>query len=336
MSRVRLGTLTKVDLRSIWTHEATEFTPWLANEESIALLGEAIGIALEVEAQEKNVGPFKADILCKNLADNTWVLVENQLERTDHTHLGQLMTYAAGLHAVTIVWVAARFTEEHRAALDWLNEITSTDFNFFGLEVELWRIGDSQTAPKFNVVCKPNDWSRSVSGAASRLGSQGLTETQAIQLEYWRRFQEVLVDRGETIRPVTPRAQNSLNYPIGRSCFYLSVFANTRENRIGVILTLGGEQAKTHFRMLARDKHKFAQSFPGKLSWDERPEKNQCHISSQWPDANPTERGAWPDQHQWLAEQLEAFHKIFRQPIRALNADDCDSTSSMAVGINRE
>ena len=119
-----LGKLEKVSLRDVWQKEDLDFTPWLAQEENIAILSETIGIELEVEGTEKDVGPFRADILCKDTVYGHWVLVENQLEKTDHTHLGQLLTYASGLNAVTIVWIAQRFTDEHRAALDWLNEIT--------------------------------------------------------------------------------------------------------------------------------------------------------------------------------------------------------------------
>src|SRR5258708_3912238 len=143
MKSTSLGRLTKVDLREVFATEAGDFTPWLAREENLALLSESIGISLQCEAQEKEVGPFRADILCKDTMTDNWVLIENQIERTDHTHLGQLLTYAAGLQAVTIVWVAQRFTEEHRAALDWLNEHTDEQINFFGLEIELWKIGDS-------------------------------------------------------------------------------------------------------------------------------------------------------------------------------------------------
>lgn len=117
-----LGRLHRVDLRTVWTNEATSFTPWLSQPENLALLGEAIGCELSLEGQEQNVGPFRADLLCKDASSDRWVLIENQIERTDHGHLGQLLTYAAGLQAVTIIWIAARFTDEHRAALDWLNE----------------------------------------------------------------------------------------------------------------------------------------------------------------------------------------------------------------------
>jgi len=168
-----LGRLEKVELRNAWQSGSGDFTPWLAREENLKLLGEAINIDLELEAEEKNVGPFRADILCRDTAsDEHWVLVENQLERTDHSHLGQLLTYAAGLKAATIVWIAERFTGEHRAALDSLNEITGERFAFFGLEVELWPIGESPMGQKFNVVSKPNDSTKTVQSPASTGGRE--------------------------------------------------------------------------------------------------------------------------------------------------------------------
>jgi hypothetical protein len=145
MTDALIGRLERVDLRTIWTSESSDFTPWLALPENLTVLSETLDIDLEFEGREKPVGRFSADILCKELGTDRWVLIENQLERTDHCHLGQLLTYAAGLQAVTIVWIAARFTEEHRAALDWLNQITDETVRFFGLEVELWRIGRARS-----------------------------------------------------------------------------------------------------------------------------------------------------------------------------------------------
>ena len=223
-----LGRLEKVDLREVWKSEAIDFTPWLANEENFTLLGETIGLDLEVEAQEKDVGPFRADILCQDTATGHWVLIENQLERTDHAYLGQLMTYAAGLSAVTIVWIADRFTDEHRAALDWINEITNDDFNFFGLEVELWIIGQSSLAPKFSVVSKPNDWTRNISSAANRLQRDSLTETHQLQIEYWERFRQLYDSRQGVVRATKPHPQHWLNYSVGRSWFWLNTTINTR------------------------------------------------------------------------------------------------------------
>jgi hypothetical protein len=129
MNSKNLGRLQKVSLREVWVSEAGSFTPWLAEEGNLKLLGDTIGLDLEFESREKEVGLFRADILCKDLANDGWVLIENQLERTDHSHLGQLITYAAGLDAFTVVWIAERFTAEHRAALDWLNKWTSANIN---------------------------------------------------------------------------------------------------------------------------------------------------------------------------------------------------------------
>ena len=217
-----LGRLERVNLRDAWFGEATDFTPWLAQPENMALLGEAIGIELEVESQEANVGPFRADILCRDTINGHYVLIENQLERTDHTHLGQLLTYAAGLDAASIVWVAARFTEEHRAALDWLNNATSSGFNFFGLEIELWRIGGSAMAPKFNVISKPNDWSKAVREQAAGAQSGELTEFQRLHLEFWTQFRQYLEDRGSSIHSGRPSKDHWTNVAVGRTNFGLS------------------------------------------------------------------------------------------------------------------
>ena len=139
-------------------------------------------MVLEWEATEQPVGPFSADILCTNTDDDTQILIENQLEKTDHRHLGQLLTYAAGLDTKTIVWIAQAFTEEHQAAIDWLNEITEAGISFFGLEIELWRIGESLIAPKFNIISKPNEWSREVSKGAKIINTENLSKTKKCRL----------------------------------------------------------------------------------------------------------------------------------------------------------
>ena len=156
---IPLGRIASVDLRQAWPDEARNFTPWLADEDNLSLLGSVLGLQLEVEAVEKQVGPFSADILAKEIGSGHWVLIENQIEMTDHAHLGQILTYAAGLDVSTIIWVAREFREQHRAAIDYLNRITDEDHRFFGVKVELLKIGESAFAPSFSVVAKPNNWS---------------------------------------------------------------------------------------------------------------------------------------------------------------------------------
>ncbi|QDH35484.1 hypothetical protein [Porphyrobacter sp. YT40] len=156
----------------------------MAEEESLTSLGDTLGLRLELEAVEKQVGPFSADILAKDAVSGKWVLIENQIEGTDHKHLGQILTYAAGLDAPIVVWIARTFREEHRAAIDYLNRISDEDHLFFGIQVELLKIGESAFAPSFSIVAKPNDWSKQ-SAAAKFAVDDVLTPTQALYREYW-------------------------------------------------------------------------------------------------------------------------------------------------------
>ncbi|MDH4183417.1 MAG: DUF4268 domain-containing protein [Nitrospinota bacterium] len=321
MNKSPLGKLEKVDLREFWESEAGDFTPWLAQEQNIALLGETIGLELEVEAQEKNVGPFKADILCRETVNDHWVLIENQLERTDHTHLGQLLTYAAGLNAVTIVWIADRFTDEHRAALDWLNEITDDTFNFFGLEVELWRIGDSPLAPKFNIISKPNDWTRTITTAATRMKNEDLTDTKLLQLEYWQSFRDYLENINSPIRPQKPSPQHWTNISTGRSNFTFNATLNTSAGTIGVELAIVGPDAKPHYYLLERQKEAIEAEMNEKLEWRENPEKKQSYIRLRV-DHDPTDKEKWPEQHKWMKEKLEMFRNVLGPRVKELDASE--------------
>lgn len=328
----QLGRLKKVDLRDVWSKEAGDFTPWLAQDENLSLIGETIGLDLELEAQEKNVGPFRADILCRDTATDSWVLIENQLERTDHTHLGQLLTYAAGLNAVTIVWVASRFAEDHRAALDWLNEVTGSNINFFGLEIELWRIGDSQVAPKFNLASKPNDWTKSTGGQGSG-PSTPLTDIQLLQREYWTALREYMVENNSVVKPTKPKAQHWMNMAIGRTKFKLRPFANMKEGRIGLGLIMTAPEAKSHFHLLLQESEQIEAEFGEPLEWRELPERKESQIMLHDKQADPNDRDDWPSQHAWLSENLEKFDSVFRTRIKQLDASTFDPQVAEETGV---
>ncbi len=322
MNDTPLGRLTRVDLRDIWTSEATDFTPWLARPENLSVLGETLGIELELEAQEKAVGPFRADILCKDIGTDAWVLVENQLERTDHSHLGQLLTYASGLQAVTIVWIAARFTEEHRSTLDWLNKITDDSFRFFGLEVELWRIGESPAAPKFNIISKPNDWSRSVARGARAIEDAELSETRIMQREYWDAFQTILEgEDGPVSGSRKPQPQPWMAYGIGRSGFHVATVMRRPRNQIHAELYISGDRAKAYFGLLEMQREAIEQELGYGLEWDELPARRDCRITSCLNDVNPEDEADWPRQHEWLAKRLNDMHRVFARRVKELDAD---------------
>ena len=323
MTNQSLGKLIRVELREVWTSEHSDFTPWLAQEENLGILAKDLGIDLELEAQEKAVGRFRADILCKDIGSGAWVLIENQLERTDHNHLGQLLTYASGLDAVTIVWIAARFTEEHRSTLDWLNRITDESFRFFALEVELWRIGDSPAAPKFNIVSKPNDWSRSVARAARAIDKSELSETRIMQRDYWSAFHKVLNKEGGPVSGNRkPQPQSWMAYSIGRSNFRLCAVMIRPDQRIRSELYISGNDAKAYFHLLRDQKDAIEHELGYSLEWEELPAGLDSRIAAYMNKVNPEDKEHWPDQHSWLAKKLNDIHRVLSNRIRALDASE--------------
>lgn len=307
-----MGRLERVDLREAWETEDGDFTPWLAREENIALLGEAIGIDLEVEAQERRVGLFRADIVCLDTAstDNHRVLIENQLYRTDHNHLGQLMTYAAGLDAVTTVWIAGQFTDEHRAALDWLNEITSEEIRFFGIEVELWRIGNSPSAPRFNIVSRPNEWTRSA-----------YSHRELLQLEYWGALKELMQLRQGNVNPSDPRARHWMTFSLGIDNNQSMLLANfsVRRNNVSVGLQTYHEEL---FYLLRDASEEIEQELGMSLIWDERPTAAYCIVDTALQSEDIKNQDNWPELLEWMYEKLETFHRVFAPRINTLDASD--------------
>lgn len=331
MSMATLGRLEPVDLRSVWANEAAGFTPWLAQESNLAALSDTLSISLQLEAQEKYVGAFKADLLCKNTLDDSWVLIENQLERTDHGHLGQLLTYAAGLEAVSIVWIARRFAEEHRAALDWLNRITAERIQFFGVELELWRIGGSVPAPRFHVVAKPNDWSKLLREAVRHVSGES-SELDDLYLEYWTAFSLEMERNGVKHLIIGPRPKYSINLQIGRSGFRLGAFASQHDKVLGAELQINiRSSSKNFYRQLVADREEVSRHFDETLDWQELPDQTRSRITCRKRDVEVAHPDSWGTQHRWLADQLVRLDRVFREHVRTLSiAEELTDASDMA------
>lgn len=307
-----LGRLEKVDLRTVWSHEALSFTPWLAKDENLRLLGETIGVDLELDCTEKNVGPYYADILCKATGSmDHWVLIENQIERTDHSHLGQLLTYAAGLHAATIVWVAKSFTDEHRAALQWLNEVTHDNVAFFGLEVELWRIGNSIPAPKFNVVARPNEFVKQVQ-EARHLNP----ERAEFYFEYWSAFKEFMESRSD-LRGLKPNRDYWYDLTSLAPGVRLHARASQRDKYIMVDLSNVNDPGKQWFDNLVKHRERIDAGLLG-LNWRRKDQNKESGIELKRVGPDPNDRDDWPNQHAWLVEKLEAMRDAFAPLLREL------------------
>lgn len=204
-----------------------------------------------------------------------------------------------------------------------MNKITDEEFRFFGLEVELWRIEDSPAAPKFNVVSKPNDWSRSVAQAARAIDEAELSETRLVQRAYWSAFSTVL---GKAGGPVSgnrkPQARASMGYPIGRSHINLNVAMTKSKRQSRSELYLRGSSAKAFFHLLAEQRETIEQEFGYPLEWKEFPNRQDSRITAYLNDVDPEDEQDWPRQHQWLVTRLNDLHRVFAHRIRELDADD--------------
>ena len=314
-----LGTLEKVDLREVWESENEDFTPWLAREENINKLGQKIGLDLEVEAQEKRVGKFRADILCKDINTDNWVLIENQLEKTNHGHLGQLLTYATGLDAVTIVWVAATFNEEHKATLDWLNKITDENYNFFGLEIELYKIEDSKIAPKFNLVCQPDNWSQSISREAKRIEQGEVSETKLKQYKFWTELGKELQAADTPLKLQKVYPQHWTNIAVGKTGVHLGATFNTQQERVSAQLYI--IKNKNWFKELESQKDIIEKELGEKLSWQLLPEKAASRIALYRSNSDIENTDDWKEMLKWLVLKLEKLRIVFSPRLKNLRLD---------------
>lgn len=206
MNQGELGVLEQVDVREVWRHEALDFTPWLA--ENLDKLSAILEVDLEREGVEVHVGPYRADIVARIPQDDTRVLIENQLEEANLQHLGQVLAYLAGLDAEIVIWIATGFNEAHLSAIRWLNEHTADPFAFFAVKLEVVRIGDSKSAPVFDVLERPNQWQRQAQ-EVNRSGE--LSEIGRFRREFWAHLASRIPDAPE-LRP--GYAANSVWYEI--------------------------------------------------------------------------------------------------------------------------
>jgi hypothetical protein len=316
------GRLEPVRIRDYWRDEARDFTPWLAQEENLALLGETIDLNLELVGIERRVGPFKADIVARD--EDHQVVIENQLDATDHKHLGQLLVYAAGRDARTVVWVAKRVTDEYRKVIDWLNQETST--NFWALEIELWRIEGSLVAPKFNVVCEPNELTKSTDEA-----SEELSGTRLSQLEFWKGFSEYLDQSGASFnsRKASPKNWYALSIGTARGFLSCSVVMST-SGRLGCELYLPGAGADAVFAALLEEKEVIEAEL-GELDWQDLPDRKACRIADYNQPVDAEDREQWPELFAWLRDRAEAFKATLAHRVKDVELPEPQATSAAAL-----
>lgn len=308
-----LGRLESLDLRHQWPHEAQNLTPWIATS-GLEQLGEALGVELVLVEQEASVGPFFADILARvEGPDDHLVVIENQLEKFDHDHLGKSIVYAAGLGARTIVWIARRFTEEHRQAVDWLNEHNDGNVAYFAIELRLVRIGDSLPAPEFRVICSPNEWAQTLRAVKSHEVGKDKLELR----QFWVEFLDYL-QASETSLPFKNRPpQGGWFYiSLGRPGFNLILKVARKENLIRCQAEIGGPEPHTSFGKLF-DRRSEIESQLGNLEWIDEFKNPVVGTSTAGSIDDPVIRSKVME---WMKSTAEAFHSVFSPMVAVIDS----------------
>ena len=301
-----LGTLKEItDLRSIWPHEALNFTPWVA--ENVDLLADAVGLDITVDETESSVGDFNVDIYASETGTDRKIIIENQLEDTDHDHLGKLITYASGKGADVVIWVVKHAREEHKAAVEWLNNHTDDKIGFFLCEIKLFQIGDSQIAPAFTVVERPNDWTKEIRKTASA------NSTQQQRLEYWQAFNDYACSDANFSRIFNnrkPTTDHWMDFSIGSSACHIAVSQIQKRKAVDVELYINDD--KELFKSLFAHKDEIEKNMEMELEWKELPERKASRILIE-KTVDLDDRATWPEQFDYIMDTCIKMKRAFKR-----------------------
>ncbi len=293
--QANLGRLTHIDPRQVWAHEARDFTPWLLANADV--LGQALGMDLALENAEHPVGGFSLDLIGVDEASGERVIVENQLEPSDHTHLGQILTYAGGTDPTNIVWVAPNFRDEHRAAIDWLNTRTDENTRFFAVEVSVVKIGDSVPAPLLELVAQPNDWGKTVKRPASISG-----KGEAYR-EFWAKWLDLVhAERPTWTNARQPLPQSWMTMSTGLNALQYNVLFNKQGPSCEIYFSSSDRDTNlTRFLSAKARQGDFEAALGGPAAFDELPDRKACRISVSIPGSIST-REDWDQYLQWFLD----------------------------------
>ncbi|MCP4143407.1 MAG: DUF4268 domain-containing protein [Chloroflexi bacterium] len=310
---MKLANLKQVPLREVWKHEALEFTKWLAKNENLSLLSDEIGIEISLVRTEASVGKFNVDILAEEENTGRKIIIENQLESTDHDHLGKIITYASGFDASIIIWIVKDIRDEHKQAIDWLNEHTDEHANFFAVKMEVWQIGDSPYAPKFQVVSQPNDWAKAVKQSHSK---NELTEIKIMQLDFWTEFRKYGKENNSKLRFRKPFPQHWYDISVGDARAQLSLVTDTRNSKIRCEFYIPDN--KELYTKLESYQTDIESMLDCKLEWMYLEGKKASRIKTTISaDISKTEK--WEEYFSWLLTTSENFQKVFLSFLRKID-----------------
>lgn len=305
---VNLSRLEEIkDLRTVWPHEALDFTPWLSMDDNISLLADAVGFDITVNETESSVGDFNVDIFASEPVTDRKIIIENQLEDTNHDHLGKLITYASGKSADVIIWVVKHAREEHKAAIEWLNNHTDERIGFFLCEIKLYRIGNSEPAVKFEVIEKPNDWTKEVKM------NESASETEQLRFDYWVEFQDYAFKNSlfaKNFNRRKPSMDHWMNFSIGSSACHIAVSQIQKRNELDVELYISED--KDLFHSLLEKKTSIESDSGLSFDWRELPERKASRIVVS-KNVDFDDKSQWNDQFDWIIDVMLKMKSNFKK-----------------------
>lgn len=303
-----LGKLREIqDLRKVWPHEAQSFTPWLAEEDNLALLANTVGLEITLNETESSVGDFNVDIYASETGTDRKIIIENQLEDTNHDHLGKLITYASGKSADIIIWVVKRAREEHRAAIEWLNNHTDENISFFLVEIKLYQIGNSDIAVKFEVVEKPNDWTKEIKRITNN------SPTQQARYDYWVAFNDYAFRNAAFSKQFNKRKASTdhwMTFSIGSSACQICISQIRKNNRAIVEWYISDD--KSLYRKFYSNKAAIESEIGVSLEWNELPEKKASRILA-YKTVDFNNKDNWPEQFDWIMDMAIKMKKASKK-----------------------
>lgn len=281
-------------LRDVWKHEAHDFTPWLADAENLKILSKAVGINLTCVETESSVGDFSADILAVDEKGDHKIIIENQLECTNHDHLGKILTYAAGKGADIIIWIVKEARYEHKNAIEWLNEHTDEHFNCFLIELQLWEIDEATASINFNVVVKPNSWAKALNN---------LSTLKMQQLHFWKGYEEYLkkhpLPKGlSASADAGPRHYYDLKIDKESGCF-ISQVVLMRKLQLTAGLYVRDKNSDLYHLLRSKSEEIQEQLGCGLVNWPESDVAGRFYVTKDMDLSNPAK---WADAYKWFGD----------------------------------
>lgn len=311
-NNIDIGIIQKVSLRELWGEEDRDFTRWLEN--NIDYLNELLNMSLTVISREQNVGPFKVDLYAEDGNGNK-VIIENQLERTDHTHLGQIITYLTNLEANVAIWIASNPTAEHTEAIEWLNEISPENISFYLIKIEAIKIEDQPAvAPLFTIVSAPTEQGR-------QLGSEKKEHAQrhVYREKFWAQFLNEINKKNQLFANVSPSTDNWISIGVGRGGIGLNLVVSKRYARVEIYINRGDkDENKRVFDEFFKQKDEIEKNFGDELVWERMEENVTSRIKYELGGVSIFNEEDWPKMNKFLIDNVEKMHQVFREAIRRI------------------